>query len=264
MKTAELPVKLFATITYIVMVTVNYLANALPLNGRQTGEVSDNYENLFAPAGLTFSIWGLIYLLLALHLLHQWGLFHRAGANNGPLLRKVAVLFAASSLANTAWVFAWHYDFILVSTVLIATILVLLAVIAVTLRDYPLTGPEYWLIRLPFSIYFGWITVATVANITVWLVSIGWDGFGIEAQYWAVAIIAIAALIGTLIAVRNRDVAYVAVLLWAFTGILIKHNSPDGFAGQYPAVITTTIVCLVAFVIAEIFIVSRLRAHPKP
>ena len=140
MKTADLPVKLFLTVTYIVMVATNYLANALPLNGIQTGEVSDSYPNLFAPAGITFSIWGLIYLLLAIHLLHQWGLFHRVGANNGAVLRKVAVLFAATSLANTAWVFSWHYDFIFVSTVLIATILVLLAVIAVTLRDYPLPG----------------------------------------------------------------------------------------------------------------------------
>lgn len=261
MKTAELPVKVFATVTYIVMVTVNYLANALPLNGRQTGEISDTYENLFAPAGLTFSIWGLIYALLAVHLAHQWGLFHRPGANNGPLLRRIAILFAATSLANTAWVFAWHYDFIFLSTVLIATILVLLAVIVVTARDHGLVGQEYWLIRLPFSVYFGWITVATVANITVWLVSTGWDGFSIEEQFWAVAILAVATIIGTLVMLRNRDVAYGAVMLWAYTGILIKHTSAEGFSGQYPAVIATVVVALVVFAVAEIFVIRRLRSR---
>ncbi len=256
MRTAGLPVKLLVTGTYLVMVFVNYLANALPLNGRQTGEVSDAYANLFAPAGITFAIWGIIYLLLAIHILYQWGLFHEDGVKNGPLLQRVGILFSLSSLANTAWVFAWHYDQILLSTILIASILVLLAIIAVTLRDRPLTGREQWLVRVPFSVYFGWITVATVANITVWLVSVGWDGFGIASQVWAAIIVAVAAVIGTVTMLRNRDMAYGLVLLWAFTGILIKHMSADGFGGRYPEVIATTIACLVVFLVAE-FLVWR-------
>lgn len=261
MRTAELPVKILLTVTYLVMVGVNYLANALPLNGRQTGEVSDAYANLFAPAGITFSIWGVIYALLALHILYQWGLFHKDGVQNGPLLRKVGILFAISSLANTAWVFAWHYDQILISTLLIASILVLLGLIVTTLRDHSLTAREHWLVRVPFSVYFGWITVATVANITVWLVSIGWDGFGIADQMWAVIIVAVAAIIGTVTMLRNRDIAYGVVLLWAFTGILIKHLSADGFAGQYPEVIATTIACLVAFLVAEFFVSRKQLQH---
>ena len=254
MRTADLPVKLFVTVTFIVMVYVNYLANALPLNGRQTGEISDAYANLFAPAGITFAIWGVIYLLLAIHILYQWGLFHRDGSSNGPLLRKVGILFAVSSLANTAWVFAWHYDQILLSTILIISILVLLALIAVALRDHALTSREHWLVRVPFSVYFGWLTVATVANITVWLVSVGWDGFGIPEQVWTMIILAVAAIIGILTMLRNRDIAYGVVLLWAFTGIVIKHTSPDGFAGRYPEVIATTAACLVAFLIAEVLV----------
>ena len=261
MKTASLPVKILVTVTYVVMVFVNYLANALPLNGRNTGEISDSYANLFAPAGLTFAIWGVIYLLLALHVLYQWGLFHAAGSQNGPLLQRVGLLFAASSIANTAWVFAWHYDLIWLSMLLIAAILVILGIIVVTLRDHPLSTRETWLVRVPFSVYFGWLTVANVANITVWLGSVGWDGFGIAEQIWAVVIIAVAAIIGTLVMLRNRDIAYGLVLLWAFTGILIKHLSPDGFAGAYPAVIATTIACLAAFLAAEVFIWrKRMRA----
>ena len=260
MKTADLPVKILLTVTYLVMVATNYLANALPLNGRETGEISDIYDNLFTPAGITFSIWGLIYTLLAIHILYQWGAFHEAGRQNGALLRRVGILFSISSLANMAWVFAWHYDQILLSTVLIITILVLLAAIVVTLRDASLTTREQWLVRVPFSVYFGWITVATVANITVWLVSLGWDGFGLDSQTWAVIIVAVAAAIGTLTLVRNRDIAYGLVLLWAFTGILIKHTAADGWAGAYPAVIGTVIACLVVFALAEVFVVLKRRA----
>jgi hypothetical protein len=259
MKTADLTVKLFLTVTYLVMVATNYLANALPLNGRETGEVSDFYDNLFTPAGITFSIWGLIYALLAIHILYQWGLFHETGRQNGPLLRKVGILFSLSSLANTVWVFAWHYDQILLSTLIIITMLVLLATIAVTLRDAALSMREQWLVRLPFSVYFGWLTVATVANITVWLVSIGWDGFGIDNQVWAVIVVALAAAIGTLTMLRNRDIAYGLVLLWAFTGILIKHTTPEGWAGAYPAVIGTVIACLLVFAAAEGFVLWRKR-----
>lgn len=264
MRTADLPAKLLVTVTYIVMVATNYLANALPLNGRQTGEVSNAYENLFAPAGITFSIWALIYALLAVQILYHWGLFHSASTQNGPLLRKVGILFSVSSLANTAWVFAWHYDLILLSTLLIISILVLLAVIVVTLRGASVTAREQWLVRLPFSVYFGWITVATVANITVWLVSVGWDGFGLENRVWGMLIAAVAAAIGTLVMLRNRDIAYGVVFLWAFTGILIKHTSTDGFSGEYPGVVGTTIACVVAFLAAEFFILWRQRSRPKP
>lgn len=259
MRTADLPAKVLVTVTFVVMVATNYLANALPLNGRQTGEISDAYGNLFAPAGITFAIWGLIYAALAMHVLYHWGLFHSAGSQNGPLLRRIGILFSVSSLANTAWVFAWHYDQILISTLLIIGILVLIAMIVVTLRDASLTTREHWLVRVPFSVYFGWITVATVANITVWLVSVGWDGFGIQSEVWAVIIIAVAAAIGTLTMLRHRDIAYGLVLLWAFAGILLKHTSADGFAGDYPAIIGTTVACLVAFLAAEFFILWRKR-----
>ena len=254
MKVADLPVKVLLTVTYLAMVFVNYLANALPLNGRQTGEVSDAYGNLFAPAGITFSIWGVIYALLALHVLYQWGVFRRGQSDNGPLLRRVGILFSISSLANTAWVFAWHYDQILLSTVLIASILVVLGMIVVTLRDYSLTTREHWLVRTPFSVYFGWLTVATVANITVFLVSLGWDGFGVSNQIWAVIIVLVAAVIGTATMIRNRDKAYGVVLIWAFTGIIIKHLSADGFSGQYPEVIAAAGLSVLAFVVAEGFL----------
>ncbi len=125
------------------------------------------------------------------------------------------MLFSISSLVNAAWILSWHYEQIGISTLLLATMLVLLIVIVNTIRTAGVTGRDRWLVRLPFSVYFGWLTVATIANITVWLVSIGWDGFGIADATWAAVIIAVGAVIGVATVLRNRDLAYALVLVWA-------------------------------------------------
>ena len=250
------PVKVLVALTYIAMITMNGLANALPLNGRNTGEVSAAYSNLFTPAGITFAIWSVIYLLLGAHVLYQLGLFR-----DGPetpqqtaLLNRVGVLFSVSSLANTAWIFAWHYDYIPLSAVLLITILVCLAMISVTLRDAGLTRRQRWLVRVPFSVYFGWSTVAVVANMTVLLVYWNWDGFGIADSTWTVIIVLVAAAIGTVTMLRNRDAAYGLVLIWAFAGILLRQVSSGGtgLAGQYPQIIAAVVASLVIFALGEV------------
>ena len=267
-RTPSAAVKAAVVVTYVVMIAMNALANALPINGQTTGGVSDAYGNLFAPAGLTFSIWGVIYLLLGAHVLYQLGLFRGPEAAAGPdagragLLDRVGVLFSLSSVANVAWILSWHYDLIGVSTLLLATMLVLLILITRTILAAPLTRREQAFVRLPFSVYFGWITVATIANITVFLVSIGWDRFGIAESVWAVAIIAVGAAIGTTVILRDRDVAYGLVLVWAYLGIWIKHTSATGFAGAHPAVIATVLACIAVFVVAGASVLLRRRALP--
>lgn len=260
--TARRTIAALVLVTYVAMVAMNVLANALPLNGRNTGEVSDAYPSLFTPAGITFSIWSVIYALLGLHVLYQLGLFRETGPDVGRtvLLNRVGVLFALSSLANTAWIFAWHYDVIPVSAILIVVILVCLILIAETLRTTRLTTRQKWLVALPFSVYFGWTTVATVANVTVLLVSLGWDGFGISASAWATIMVVVAMLIGTATMLRNRDVAYGLVLMWAFAGILIRQLSSDGLGGHYPTIIAAAVASLAIFLVAEV-IVLRLRAR---
>ena len=253
------PVRILVAVTYLVMIATNFLANSLPLNGMRTGDVSNAYPNLFTPAGLTFSIWGVIYLLLGAHVLYQLGLFRGSpdSAVDTALLNRVGVLFAVSSMANTALVFAWHHDHISLSAVLIVVILVCLALITNTLRTVDLTGRRRWFIGVPFSVYFGWTTVAVVANITVLLVSRKWDGFGLAESTWAVIIVLVAMSIGTAIMLRNRDVAYGLVLIWAYIGILIRQTSADGFAGRFPEIIGAVIAALVVYVVAEAAILRR-------
>lgn len=261
-------VKALVVVTYVAMIATNALANILPINGRTTGGVSDSYPNLFAPAALTFAIWGVIYLLLGAHVLYQLGLFQGGSPDRGAaqdatarraLLERVGVLFSASSVANSAWILAWHYDVIGLSTLLLATMLVLLIVLTRTVLRADLSPRERVFVRLPFSVYFGWLTVATIANVTTWLVSTGWDLFGIAEPLWTVAIVAVGALIGSAVILRDRDLAYGLVLVWAFLGIWIKHTSAGGFAGAYPAVSTAAAVAIVAFVAAGTWVLVRGR-----
>lgn len=242
-------IKILVAFTYVSMVFVNFLANGLPINNRSTGAISDAYPNLFAPAGVTFSIWGLIYLLLAVYVLYQFGIFEKERSQtNEALLKKVNVAFMVSSLANISWIFAWHYDYILLSVAIMTVILGSLITIADTLRTREFTPKETLFIVAPFSVYFGWITVATIANITVLLVSIGWNGFGIADFVWTSITLLVGALIGIVRMRRDRNWMYGLVLVWAYLGILLKHLSPSEFGGAYPSIIGTVIVCLCLFV----------------
>jgi len=248
-------IKVVAAATYLIMVIVNALANAIPINGISTGQVSDAYPDLFAPASITFSIWGLIYLLLAGYILYQFGFFQAdRGAAREQLFQKIGIYFAISSVANSFWIFAWHYDVIWLSLLFMLVVLVCLIQIATRLSEEEFSFKEKAFIRLPFSIYFGWITVATIANVTTFLVSVGWGGFGIAEQVWMVIILLVGAAIGIARMRRDMDLAYGLVIIWAYAGILNKHISPAEFAGQYPAVIITTIVGIILLIVAKVIL----------
>ncbi|TWH83625.1 tryptophan-rich sensory protein [Sedimentibacter saalensis] len=253
-------VKISVVVTFLIMIVVNALANILPINGQTTGEVSNSYPNLFAPAGVTFSIWGLIYLLLAAFTLYLLGFFQDySDTIKANLLNKVGIVFSISSVANAAWIFSWHYNKIPLSMVLMLVILDCLIFINYLIKNERLTAKEKLFINVPFSVYFGWITVATIANATTLLVSIGWDGFGISEPTWAVIIIITGMLIGTLTMIINKDIAYGLVMLWAYAGIYIKHTSKSGFDGQYPAVIYTVIACMIIFILSEVYLLYYKR-----
>ena len=245
--------KIAVTVAFLVMVLVNGLANALPINGITTGQVSDAYPDLFAPAGITFSIWGLIYILLAAFVLYQWGLFQSdKGAAREDLFQTIGIYFIISSVANTFWIFAWHYEVIWLSLVFMIVILLCLIQIANQLRLETFSLKEKFFIRLPFSIYFGWITVATIANVTTFLVSLGLQGFGTAQQFWMILVLFVGIAIGIARMRYDHDLAYGLVFIWAYAGILIKHISPAAFGGQFPAVITAVIICLVILAVAKI------------
>lgn len=243
--------KVLVALAFVLMVVVNVLANALPINGQNTGEISDSYSNLFAPAGLTFIIWGVIYLLLALYTIYQFGLFQKINDSSGSsLMEKIAPFFILSSVVNGVWIFAWHYNLIGICLLLIAGLLVILIKINLLIDKESLTNKEKFFIRVPFSVYFGWVTVATIANATTLLVDIGWNGFGISEVTWTVIILIVGAVIGFATTSIRGDIAYGLVLIWSYGGILLKHVSQEGFAMSYTPVIITVSICMAAFVVS--------------
>ncbi len=207
-------------VSVLITLTVNILASALPLNGQNTGEISDRFAVYFVPAGYVFAIWFFIYVGWIAFVICQF----RADQKESPRLRKLGYLFALSGLANSAWLFAWHYNTFGLSVLIMLSLLGLLiaSYLRLNVNRSHATGAEWWSVDLPFSIYLGWITVATVANITSWLYSIEWNGFGISAPAWAVIMIAVASVVGLLMALTRRDAAYLFVLVWSFIGIAVK------------------------------------------
>lgn len=257
--------KILNTFAFVLMIAVNVLAEVLPLNGVTTGEVSDSYPNLFAPAGFTFSIWGLIYLLLAGFVLYQFGVPKGDGQKRDRIIFCIDLYFVASCAANAAWIFAWHYRQIGLSVALMIVLLVCLAVIVSKILHYePLVLREKLLIKLPFSVYFGWITVAVIANITALLVSLDWNGWGISDEKWTVIILFVGLLLAAEIMLKNGDIAYGLTVLWAYAGILQKHISPNGFGGKYSVIITAVAVALFVLVTESLYLaVSKRRTAAK-
>lgn len=207
-------------LTVILALGVNILATTLPLNGQSTGEISDRFRVYFVPAGYVFSIWSLIFLGWIAFTIFQLQLSQR----DNPRLRRLGYLFALSNLANAAWLFCWHYNQFGLSVLVMLTLLGLLiaSYLRLNVNRSSVSRIEYWSVDVLFSIYLGWITVATVANISDWLYFVSWDGFGIPAQTWAVIMLAVACLLGLAMAITRRDVGYLSVLVWAFIGIAVK------------------------------------------
>lgn len=212
--------QLINVISLIIALTVNGLANALPLNGRMTGAISDSFAVYFVPAGYVFAIWGIIYIgLLA------FGIYQALPSQReNPRLRSLGYWFALSCLANSVWIFFWHYLLFPLTLIAMLTLLVSLIVIYQRLRigRAPVSAVERWTVNVPFSVYLGWITVATIANVTDLLEYWKWNGFGLSGPVWAVILLAVASAVAYLIAQMRRDVAYLLVLVWAFIGIAVK------------------------------------------
>jgi hypothetical protein len=205
----------------VATIVINGLANALPINGLQTGEIADTFPVYFTPAGYVFAIWGLIYLGLIAYAIYQ----ALPAQRENPRLRPIGGLFLVGSVANIAWILLWHYLQFPLS--LVAMLVLLGSLIGIYLRlDIGRSRPpraERWFVDLPFSIYLGWITVATIANVTALLSYLNWNGFGISDEAWLVIMLAVALVVAVLMALTRRDVAYLLVLAWAFAGIAVKH-----------------------------------------
>ncbi len=228
MKPSTRTLTLVNTFAFIAVLVVNYLANALPLNGKNTGELSDQYPNLFTPAGLTFSIWGIIYLWLAILVGTQIAALFRPAlaVRVKPIVDKIGWLFVATCVLNVSWIFAWHWEQLTLSVV------IMLGFLAILLRLNESMGIghskanelEKWIAHWPLGIYQGWITVATIANVTALLVDNGWRGSGLGETFWAVSMVMLGAAAAVFILFRQNNLGHGLAVAWALFGIYLKRN----------------------------------------
>ena len=210
-------------LTIIITLTINGLANALPLNGLTTGEISDQFDTFFVPAGYVFSIWGLIYIgLIALTIFQAL-----PSQRENPRLVRVGWWLVAGNLANAAWIFLWHYQQFALTLIAMLTLLVSLLNFYVEIQKgkQNISLAERLSVNLPIIVYLGWISVATIANISDVLVYYNWGQFGLSSATWMIILLAVVSALAWAMSLRQRDAAYLAVLLWALAGIGIKFPS---------------------------------------
>lgn len=229
------------------VVAVNYLAAVGYINDKTPAEIADKFPSLLTPAGYAFVIWSFIYFGLIVFSLYQ--ALPSQAAN--PRFRKIRFVYLLNCAANCAWIFLWHHERIWTALFVIFIILGTLAFINVKLKNK--NDPnETWAARVPFGLYFGWVTVATILNFTLALVSSGVSASSQTNAILASILIAAATILGVVIRLKLSSAAYAVALAWAFTAIAVKHGGE-----------TTLIFCtafgVIFLLIAAIFPLTQTR-----
>jgi len=242
---ARLMQRIFNPLTLAGAIVMNALASLLPLNGRTTGEISDSFNLVFVPAGYVFSIWGLIYLAAI-----GFAVFQALPAQqSNPRVAATGWWFALSCVANGLWIVFWHYS--LYPLTLVAMLTLLASLIAIYIRvNAPSAGqtavdaPTRWFVQAPFSLYLGWVSVATIANVSSLLVWLGWEGGGLSPVTWAVIMIGVSAVLSLAMSLRHRDAVFTGVVVWALVGIWVKQAALPAVVVASVAAVTVALVGL--------------------
>lgn len=226
------------------------------------GEVSAKYDTVFAPAGITFAIWGLIYIsLIGFTIFHLFTAFFKSSANNNNLItNKIGPLFIINNLATGFWVLAWVKEEFLITLILILIQLITLIFIHIRINNMNLSQSfsSQIFTHIPLSIYFGWISIATIANFSAYLKSINWSG-GISESLWVIILIGVAALITLFMVLVRKNIPFGLVVLWALYGIVLKRQQVN--AVEFESVIQASFA---AFILIFIVLIIHLSKIIKP
>jgi hypothetical protein len=245
-------------IAFVAVVALNYLSNIQPLGGLTIGEVSEKYDNLFTPAGFTFAIWGIIYLLLGIFTVFQIVRAFDSEETNGSFIDRIGIWFFVSSIANIAWLAAWQLEVLWLSVILMLFLLGSLLLVYVRLGiGSPVDSRRVRaLVHVPFSVYLGWISVATIANISAFLTAQEWNAFNVSEIFWTALLITIAILLGMRMLFGRRDIFYSAVIAWASFGIYSALQTEN--VGVLPWVAVAGIIIIS---IGMVWVLVRGRAY---
>ncbi len=215
------------TIALVVTIAINYLSNTGLINGNTMKTISDRYANYFTPAGYAFSIWGVIYLGLLGFIIYGWT---SLSDKNNQVVSKIGWWFVVSCIANSLWVVVWLYDQIGLSVAIMAVLFVSLLKIVQKAYIAGQRAPDtktslyvYW----PFSIYFGWVSVAFIADVAAFLTKSGWNGWGISGITWTVIMLCIAGLVNVLVVQTKKLYAFGLVGIWAVLAISVANQNSN-------------------------------------
>lgn len=225
-------------VSVITLIVMNYLSNAGTFGGRTNSDISDKYHTLITPAGYAFSIWGLIFLGLLAFAVYQALPAQRAN----PRFRAIGWWVVLNAFCNAIWSPLFNNEQIGVALLVILVMLGTLVVIehrllvrtntpvvepiaGATLPEAVATPTETWLARIPFSLYFGWLTVATILNVAVYLKAANIGLLGLAETSWASAVLIVGVLVGAMVFNRFRSVAYVLVFAWAYVAIAVEQSA---------------------------------------
>ncbi len=246
---------------YLLTVGVNTMGAFGVINGLSQKEVSDTYPTLLTPSPSTFSIWGIIYVLLLISLIFM--IVKQQDKRIAKLIDTISLPFWIASLANMLWIIAFSFEMIGLSTLLIGVLVVSLAVINGRLRTPIGVGEK--INAVAFGLYNGWLIIATVVNVAAFLVQVKWNRFGLAESTWAIIILIAALLITLLIQLRLRNAMLTLPLAWAYYGIWQEHQAGGKHLGQFPEVALTAIVIACLYLVAAlvVFYVNGYCVLPK-
>jgi hypothetical protein len=261
----NIPVLQFSNVvTTIIVFFFNMLASFGFINNVTPGKLSDNLPNLFVPAGITFSIWGVIYLLLFLFIIYQARSVVKKDVNKSNYLHRIGWFFVLSNFTNIAWIFSWHYELVPISLFFMVLLLTSLIIIYLRLEigkySYTTSSKDKFFFTAPFRVYLGWITVATIANVTTFLVWMGVEPYNSAAVFLTVIMILIATFITTLILYDRKDIIFGLVIIWAFLGIVIKRLNPNYFVELNVATVAAISSIIIVIMILITFLTERKKA----
>lgn len=234
-------------LAYAFAIAVNYLAIKLPLNNVTTQELSARYEVPITPPGYVFSIWTAIYGTLLLFLIYSLSRSSHIEA----LVQRIGVFFVVSCLLNGGWLIAWHYEQLLLSTLIMAALLITLAIIYGRIRSRQAqpaaTAAQFICVRLPFSLYLAWITIAFIVNVSLTVKAHGWTWLGLSTEAWIYIFTGFVLVLCGLMAWIFKDAVYPLVAAWAVYGIGTKLE--DNYPNCSTALLAATVVLVLMAIV---------------
>ncbi|MBX3086734.1 MAG: tryptophan-rich sensory protein [Anaerolineae bacterium] len=251
-KSAHIVRQVLVLVAVIATIVFNGLSQAIPIGNQTSADVSNRYPTYFTPANYAFAIWGVIYILMIVYGVYQ----ALPSQRENPRAIKIAWLFILTCILNCVWIVLFQTEQLALSLVVILAFL--LTLIAIYLRldigKGTASNGDRWCLQLPFSVYLGWVSVATIANVSLLGVAQNWgDLFGIPASTWSAIMLVVATVLGLIMTFTRRDVGYVAVFIWAFVAIINKQAA-------VPLITTTALIAVNVLLIAAIVsVVMRMR-----